>query len=267
MAVKIMRIKFRLLHGLLVSTLAVMSGINLAADLDRELRIKDEIIEAILDGDPIELNANGHEFLGIYMESESDSLKGAALIMHGRGFHPDWVDTVQPLRTGLTEHGWNTLSIQMPVLHKEAKYYDYIPVFPEAGPRIEAAIRYLKEQGNERIVLIAHSCSVHMSQHWVNARADDVVSTFDAYIGLGMGATDYKQPMKEPYSLDKMPMPVLDVHGGNDYPAVKRMLPERKAMMRHPKSEQRMVEEADHYYTNKGDELLEVVKDWLDKVF
>ncbi len=40
------------------------------------------------------------------------------LINHGRGFHPDWVDTVQPLRVGLVDYGWNTLSIQMPVLAK-----------------------------------------------------------------------------------------------------------------------------------------------------
>jgi hypothetical protein len=27
------------------------------------------------------------------------------LIIHGRGFHPDWVDTVQPLRVGLVDYG------------------------------------------------------------------------------------------------------------------------------------------------------------------
>jgi hypothetical protein len=43
----------------------------------------------------------------------------------------------------------------MPVLVKDAKYYDYLPVFPAAVPRIEAGIRHLREQGVERIVLIA----------------------------------------------------------------------------------------------------------------
>ena len=27
---------------------------------------------------------------------------------------------------------WNTLYIQMPVLSKESKFYDYVPTFPEA---------------------------------------------------------------------------------------------------------------------------------------
>jgi hypothetical protein len=35
----------------------------------------------------------------------------------------------------------------------------------------------------------------------------------DAYIGIGMRATDYGQPMLEPFPLDGMKVPVLDVYG------------------------------------------------------
>ena len=87
-----------------------------ASDLEREQRLMDQIIDAILDGDPVMLDAAGHEFLSIY--TEADEPKGAVLILHGRGFHPDWADTINPLRVGLIEHGWNTLSIQLPVLEK-----------------------------------------------------------------------------------------------------------------------------------------------------
>jgi len=47
-----------------------------------------------------------------------------------------------------------------------------------------------------------------------------------------MGATDYRQPMVEPFALDRMPMPVLDLYGANDYPAVLRMAPQRLAMLK-----------------------------------
>ena len=48
-------------------------------------------------------------------------------------------------------------------------------------------------------------------------------SRFDAFVGIGMGATDYKQPMLQPFPLDTMKKPILDVYGGDDYPAVQRL--------------------------------------------
>jgi hypothetical protein len=60
-------------------------------------------------------------------------------------------DTIKPLRTGLTEKGWHTLSVQMPVLGKEAKYYDYVPIFPYSHERIDAAINFYKAKGIDNI--------------------------------------------------------------------------------------------------------------------
>ena len=198
------------------------------SDLGREQRIREQIVDAIFDGEPLGLNAGGHEFLAIHMESDAQEKKGAAIILHGRGLHPDWETVVHPLRIALPGSGWDTLSIQLPVMGKEAKYFDYVPTFPEAYPRIEAAIKYLREQGIERIVLIAHSCGAHMAMTWIEERGD---SAIDAYIGISMGATDYKQPMVRPFPLERMHVPVLDLYGSKDYPAVLRMAPERKAMI------------------------------------
>lgn len=236
-----------------------------AADWAREKRMADQIIDAIFDGDPFMLEADGREFLSIY--TEADDSDKAVIVMHGRGFHPDWIDTVQPLRVGLIDYGWNTLSIQMPVLDKEAKYYDYVPIFNEAIPRIQAAINYLKQQGNQQIVLVAHSCSVHMSMHYLDQHGD---GSIDGYVGIGMGATDYKQPMAKPFPLDKLTIPVLDIYGADDYPAVHRLAPGRWTMMQeagNPASEQTVVEDANHYFTDRGGELLEKVGSWLDKSY
>ncbi len=91
-----------------------------AADIEREKRLASQIVDSIMDGEPVFLKSGDHEFLSIY--TEADEPVGAAIIMHGRGFHPNWSDVVYPLRVGLVEHGWNTLSLQMPVLEKEARY-------------------------------------------------------------------------------------------------------------------------------------------------
>lgn len=248
---------------LMASCFIFSSGLH-AADLEREKRLANEISDFIMDGEPVHLKTDNHEFLNIFMESDANEVKGAVIILHGRGFHPDWKDVVHPLRIGLPEHGWHTLSVQMPVLHKQAKYYDYLPILPESFPRIEAAINFLKLKGISNIILIAHSCSVHMSTAWLEQSQNNDVN---AFIGIGMGATDYQQPMKKPFPFEKIKIPVLDIYGSNDYPAVTRNATKRLQKIKragNAKSSQRLVENADHYFTDKGDTLLKEISQWLD---
>ncbi len=249
---------------LLISGLFLFSQILHASDWERELRLANEIIDTILDGDPVRLIADEREFLGIY--TEADSSDKAVIVMHGRGFHPDWVDTVQPLRVGLIDYGWNTLSIQMPVLDKAAKYYDYVAIFDEAIPRIQAAIEFLQDQGHRHIVMIAHSCSVHMSMHYLDQYGAEGLQ---AYVGIGMGATDYKQPMAKAFPLEKLDVPVLDIFGTDDFPAVHRLAPRRLTNISKAGlelSKQIVVPYADHYFTDRGDELVLQVGTWLSQL-
>lgn len=244
-------------------TMAASTALH-GQDLERERRLASEIVDSIMDGEGIMLDAEGTEFLAIYMESEETPARGAAIVLHGRGFHPDWAEVAGPLRTALPEHGWHTLSLQMPVLAKDAKYYDYVPIFPAAFPRIEAGIAFLREQGISPIVIVAHSCSVHMTMAYVEAFGDGAI---DGFVGIGMGATDYKQPMRKPFPLERMTVPVLDVFGDQDYPAVQRMAPERAAAMAaagNSLSSQVVVEGADHFFKDKEDALIDVVAGWLD---
>jgi pimeloyl-ACP methyl ester carboxylesterase len=240
-----------------------------AANIEREKRLASEIEDAILDGEPVTLQAGKLEFLSLYTEAdvaENTAARGAAIILHGRGFHPDWADAINPLRVGLAERGWNTLSMQMPVLHKEAKYFDYVPILHEAFPRIEAGIEYLQREGNKKIVLIAHSCSFHMVNAWIKQGR---FKNIDAFVGIGMGATDYRQAMVDEYQLDKIDVPVLDIYGKDDYPAVHRTAPARLKMLRSSgdeRSAQIVVPGANHYFTDKGDELVEAVAGWLQKL-
>ena len=246
--------------SLLLTLPPAMAG---GPDLEREQRLADQTVDAILDGEPVYLTtADNTRFLAIEMQSMDGPPRRAAIILHGRGMHPDWSQVTAPLRTGLPAHGWSTLSLQMPVLAKDAKYYDYLPVFPVAVPRIEAGIRYLRDQGVERIVLIAHSCSVHMSMAWVEARGD---SGIDAYIGIGMGATDYQQPMPGPFPLENIRVPLLAIYGSNDYPAVHRQAAviTKKLPGLHPASAVQEIPGADHYFNDADDALLSAVAAWL----
>ena len=97
------------------------------------LEIKDLVVE-------------GRKIFAIYMETEDGSDKGM-IVVHGTGIHPNWQQVVQPIRGEMAAHGWNTLSIQMPILHNEAQYEEYVALYPEVPPRLSAAEAFLKDRG------------------------------------------------------------------------------------------------------------------------
>ncbi len=257
--------KSSLLVFLLVCLLvapAVMSAQQ--GDLRREERWMDEIVDTIVEGDVIDLVSDGQEFIGLI--NESDQARGGVVIVHGRGVHPNWQDAIHPLRTVLPKKGWTTLSLQMPVLTGNAKYYDYVPLFDAAADRIGVGINMLRALGLNKIVLLAHSCGVHMAMHRIEETGSEDI---DAFIGLGMGATDYNQFMAKPFPLQKMSIPVFDLYAEDDFPAVQKMAVERLSMIRiagNAKSKQEVLKGADHYYTNADESLIRVVTSWLDSL-
>ena len=243
----------------------LFSGSLIASDELREARLVEEIETNLFDGEVISLGSDDEQFAAVEMISE-DPPRGGIILLHGRGFHADWPENSGPLRVGLSEAGWQTLSLQLPVLEKTAKYFDYLPVLPEAGPRLDAAIAHLSEQGISPIILLAHSCGAHMAMLWLESSKGKEI---DGFVGIGMGATDYKQPMQHPFPFASLDIPVLDIYGENDYPAVHRLAPQRLALMTqggNARSKQIMLPEADHYFVDHPDEMTAAIGSWLGAV-
>lgn len=102
--------------GLLVATANVIA----APDYAREKRWANEVVPGLIVGAAIYLTQkNGHKFLGIF--AEEDNARMGLVVVHGMGIHPDW-GMVSTLRQRLFDHGYTTLSIQMPVLAADATY-------------------------------------------------------------------------------------------------------------------------------------------------
>lgn len=233
-----------------------------ASDLAREARLVSEIEDSIIDGEGIWLKAKLPPFFAIYTQAESNP-KGTVILLHGRGLHANWGEVIAPLRVGLTEHHWNTLSLQLPVLAKDAKYNDYVPEFGLATPRINSAIQFIRNKSKQPIVLIAHSCGAHMATQWIK---DQKQYPLDAYIAISIGATDYQQPMLAPFPFKRIKQPILDIYGENDTRSIVKKAPIRLAEIKasaNPYSQQIMIKDADHYYHGKDDELTEVIAHWL----
>ena len=241
-----------------------MSSAQSLPDYAREQRISEQIEAEIFDGEAQWLNDGERDFLGIYIHQEDAS--GTIILLHGRDVSAEEQELINPLRVGLAEHGWSTLSLQMPVLGKGKTYYDYLPILDFASPRIEAAITFVKSQGDGEIIIAAHSCGTHMANNWFNQQSEHGV---DGYIAMGLGAVDAGQSLKTPLPIAKLNIPVLDIYGSNEFSGSLGMLNDRLAMLRengHPYSEQIKVDGANHYFTGYGDIMVQHLSRWLQKI-
>ncbi len=237
-----------------------------ASDLAREQRIAAEIEETILVGEPIRLQAGEVEFLAVYTEEESNYALGAAIILHGRGAHPLWSEVIEPLRTELPAYGWRTLSIQLPVASAEASPGAYRDLIPEAGPRIAAAVNYLKQAEVNNIVIISHSLGSRMAVEYLAAGGPQEVLALAA---VGLGADKGEKSSGTLGALQKLQLPILDIYGSQDIPSVLGSARERRqAAGRAKNSDYRQVEiaGADHFFRGLDDTLIATVRAWLGKV-
>ncbi len=242
---------------------SIASGAEITPDYAREQRLIEEAEAGLFDGEIIYFPAAGRDIFSLLSEPDEPVIDGVVLLLHGRGFHPDWPQVVGPLREGLTDLGIPTFSVQMPVLAKDAKYYEYLEIIPESYPRIQGAIDYLRNQGYSWIAVVAHSCSVHMTMSWIKEFGD---AGIDAYAGIGMGATDFRQPMLEPFPFERISVPMLDLFGSEDYPAVIKAAPDRIAAIEaagNTQSAQVIIDGADHFFEDYEEQLVSAVAEWV----
>jgi len=246
---------------LLVFILMTISTLCSASDTAKEKRWSDQVIDSLMDGEAVYLNNGKQEFLVLDMPPEEGINKKAAetgvIIMHGIGVHPNWAQIIQPVRIRLSEAGWHTLSIQMPVLENEAGFNDYLPLMDEVAPRIEAAIVYLKKAGVKKIVLIGHSLGTYMASYYLANRHQQQESPVISYIGISMLANNTKL-------LKGIQLPVLDLFGSDDLKDSISSVPDRLAAASdNKKYQQIIIDGADHFFAGKEDELLAEIEKWL----
>jgi len=232
-----------------------------ASDVAKEKRWADQVVDSILDGEAYYLNADGHEFLSIYTEAEDASTNGM-IVIHGTGIHPNWDQVVKPVRVEMTTHGWNTLSIQMPILRNEAEYAEYVPLYPEIAPRIQAAEDFLLKQGMKKLVIVAHSQGATMSSYYLANHKHRI----SALVAIGMGATQKESHVNSAGSLKKINIPVLDLYGTDDLPGVLETVGLRKSASEHNKAySQQVIQDAEHFFDGKNDELIDAINSWLNQ--
>ena len=237
------------------------------SDHAKEKRWEQQIVPDLMVGDAIKLNAAGVNFLGLYTPPANGESKGAVIILHGNGVHPAWPEVIEPLRTELPEHGWHTLSLQMPILPNGAVDKDYIPLFPEVPARIQAGVDFLKKKGIKHIVLTGHSLGTTMATYYLAETRDPVVDTLVLVSG-GPGVITDKR-MNEVANLGRVHgVSVLDIYGTEDFPyivdsVIKRQTLDFKKNGSH--YEKVAIKGADHFYRDVDSKLVQKFVTWIDQ--
>ncbi len=238
---------------------------DIFSDIEKEKRWAQQVIDTLFDGEPVWLQAADHEFLALEMEASEGDTGRAAIVIHGIGIHPNWDTVIRPLRVGLTEHGWHTLSIQMPILPNEAESHEYAPLLDEVADRINAAIGHLQANGHQKLVIIAHSLGATMTMRYME---DVPKPPLEALVLIGMqGGPDSVHDNAATLKTIKQ-LPVLDLYGSGDLPGVVDFTG-RKADAASGAGnqgfQQLMVDGADHFFQGLDEILVETVSDWLTK--
>jgi pimeloyl-ACP methyl ester carboxylesterase len=156
------------------------------------------------------------------------------------------------LRTELADLGFTTLSIQMPILAADAKGEAYPPTFPEAAERIGEAVAFLKSKGYTKLAIVSHSMGSRMSRVYLVNKPDAAVKV---WVSLGISYDDYAGTR----------LPVLDLYGDNDLPAVLDNTKKRKASLKTAGSKQVVIPHTDHFYTGHEAEMVAAVAAFLNE--
>ena len=254
----------------------MFNGQVAANDIQQQSREQEiaEKLARIADADEIiSLKASGGRFIGLYKSArgvavnETGETSGVVILVHGMGAHPDWPDVISPLRTRLTESGWSTLSIQMPILSPEETVAKYGKTLNIANSRIQAAVDYLHAWGMDPIILLGYSFGAAQAASYL---ASDQPENVAAFVSVSMLAQKFIKPRLDVFKLiRRINIPILDIYGEDDLGDVRRGIDDRRlaaSKNSHNSFQQIELQQAEHNYLGAEKALVEQIQVWLQQI-
>jgi len=200
------------------------------------------------------LGEGDEKFAALFSAADSSEKKGALLILHDVGAHPDWPDLVQPLRRDMPSAGWAVLVPQLPLPSSGSPRTDYQHRLEPTAARIALALADLNARGYRKVVIVGHGFGASVG---VNVATGDAAGQFAGFIAVG--SENEKLPDR---------LPFLDVYGSRDYPNVIRAADKRARSARRSAElgYQRVeMEGADHRFTAMEKSLVKRIRGWLER--
>jgi pimeloyl-ACP methyl ester carboxylesterase len=254
---------------LTLSLLTVISMMTVAENIDgeRESQIAQKLVEETVIGKIVWCKTGENSFLTLFTGQPAHQAQGAAIILHGMGAHPDWPDVIAPIRLTLPDRGWSTLSIQLPVLDPEIPVAAYGETVKEAGQRIRAAVKLLRDMEFRNIVIIGHSFGAATAASYIAENKGDGIL---AFVSIGVRSQKFLNPTLDLMDqIEKINIPVLDVYGSRDFDDIVRSAADRRlAASKNGNHAYRQIEirDADHNFIGLESALINLIGDWLENV-
>lgn len=249
----------------LIIALMVLSAwpLTSTADLQATQRLEAAWTGAAdLEGEVIELTAGETPFVAIYRPQARDTATGSVVLLHGRGTNANSHRVVRPLRIGLSEHGWSTLSLQLPLVPAGAGDDAWLDNAETIGARLQAALDWLTQRGQRNQVIVALGDSATVALRFVAGKDPDPVRALVLLSIPGELAADLDRQ-----ALADLERPLLDVFADRDTNPVTRGAAARLRAAREAGASgytQREIAGATLDFPAQEAQLLAVVRAWLN---
>lgn len=232
-----------------------------AGDRQRESDFARMIEQTVSQGELVRLKAGDTEFVALFTEAEKADNAHSAIVLHDSGENPDQRPLIHGLRTTLPQHGWSTLSIQMPLREIGAKRDDYYPLFDEADSRIRAAVDYLRAKGAKDIALVGYGTGAAMAAYALSSNPDGLF----ALAAISLPLTESSLPQAQTGDFIKnIALPILDIYAEFDLPEVADTARKRRLSGKdNPVFRQVKVNGENHSFQHDPGMLIKRIYSWL----
>ncbi|MGR9108951.1 MAG: alpha/beta fold hydrolase, partial [Gammaproteobacteria bacterium] len=189
-----------------------------SSDFQYEQQRSDTVARSVTEGKVVWLQAGQLSFLSVFLEAERPETRRAVVILPGISDHADSNGLVRSLRTSFPAHGWNSLSLQMPLRYPDQDLENYLSLVPGSGIRVRAATDYLASEKIKNVVLIGHDLGAWMAVDYLSD-PDRAAVTAVVFVSMPVFRDNRLfDPLVA--TLKDLKIPVLDIFGGRDLDSV-----------------------------------------------
>ncbi len=197
--------------------------------------------------------------------------RGGIILLHDIDAHPDWPEVISPLRNGLPEKGWSTLSIQLPLYSRDVELNarNQQKIIDQAQLRIAAAVEYFTRAGIYNISFIGHGLgATAISRFLSNDLQPHHAVYIKAFIAIRFRAHQQLPAAYLPQALlhSKVPLPILELFGTQESSTAQQQAKQRKTIARqnqHPSFRQTVLSNANNNFWRAEALLLSRISGWL----